>query len=114
MQQRLKEKTFLEDLDTKCDVQLNTGPPLVLTQVDRYLHGPVPSAENNHDTNIEQVKTVAVELMREVKKWANASYLPRQPSNLLVSTDAALFALGELSPGGALMKGFRGDSLSRT
>ncbi|XP_058807076.1 general transcription factor IIH subunit 1 [Phymastichus coffea] len=111
--QRVKEKIILEDLDTKSDVQINTDPPLVLTQVDRYLHGPVPNAENNHDTNIEQVKTVAVELMREVKKWANASYLPRQPSNLLVSTDAALFALGELSPGGALMKGFRRDSLGQ-
>ena len=91
----------------------NTGPALVLTQVDRYLHGPVPNLENNHDTSIEHVKTIASQLMRETGKWAATAYLPRQPSASLVNPAAAVSALGELTPGGSLMKGFREDSLGR-
>lgn len=86
---------------------------MVLAQVDRYLHGPVPTAENNQDSSVEQIKTIASQLMKETDKWSTVSYLPRQPSASLVNPAAAVFALGELTPGGSLMKGFREDSLGR-
>jgi transcription initiation factor TFIIH subunit 1 len=102
-----------EDLDTKFDVRSNTGPPLILTQVDRYLHGPVPNVENNHDSSVEHVKMIASQLMKETNKWSHTAYLSRQPSTSLVSPAASVSALGELTPGGSLMKGFREDSLGR-
>ncbi|XP_031782423.1 general transcription factor IIH subunit 1 [Nasonia vitripennis] len=110
---RVQDKLVYEDLDTNYDVKQNTGPPLILTQVDRYLHGPVPTAENNHDSSVEQIKIIASQLMKETDKWSTVSYLPRQPSASLVSPAAAVFALGELTPGGSLMKGFREDNLGQ-
>lgn len=77
------------------------------------MHGPVSNSENNHEPTTENVKTVASQLMREVDKWVSTSYLCRQTSTSLVNPAAAVSALGELTPGGALMKGFREDSLSR-
>ncbi|KAJ8678760.1 hypothetical protein QAD02_014547 [Eretmocerus hayati] len=110
---RIQEKLVYEDLDSKCDVQTSTGPPLVLTQVDRYLHGPVSSADVNDESPVEQIKSVAGQLMKELDRWASAGYLPRQNSTSLVSPAAAVSALGELTPGGSLMKGFREDSLGQ-
>lgn len=112
MQQRIQDKLIFEDLDEKYDVQVNTGPPLVLTQVDRYLHGPVSSNENNHDTT-DQVNTSIAQLLKDIDKWTESGFLSRKPSMSLVNPAAAVSALGELTPGGSLMKGFREDSLGR-
>ncbi|XP_014213223.1 general transcription factor IIH subunit 1 [Copidosoma floridanum] len=109
----IQDKIVFEDLDDKYDVQVNTGPPLVLTQVDRYLHGPVSLNENNHDASTDQIRVTISQLLKEMEKWSSTAYLPRQPSTSLVNPAAAVSALGELTPGGSLMKGFREDSLSQ-
>lgn len=86
---------------------------MVLTQTDRYLHGPTSSTENNHEAVHHQPQSIAGQLIKEVERQAAAGYLPRQPSVSLVNPAAAVSALGELTPGGSLMKGFREDSLGR-
>ena len=91
---------------------MNNVTPLKLTHVDRYLHGPVPGSG---DSGVSQkdIPIVLNQLKMEVSKWGNGNLLPRQDSKTLVSPGAAVLALGELTPGGALMKGFREESLGR-
>lgn len=48
-----------------------------------------------------------------MEKQAAAGYLPRQPAAALINPAATVSALGELTPGGSLMKGFREESLGR-
>lgn len=59
------------------------------------------------------MQNTLMHLKREASNWINGNSLPRQPSSSLVSSSAAVSALGELTPGGALMKGFREDNVGR-
>lgn len=59
--------------------------------------------------NPNEVAAVCRGVLQETKQWQTG----RQPSSALVSPAAAVGALGELSPGGALMRGFQEQSLAR-
>lgn len=53
--------------------------------------------------------TITRNILQDIRQqWSS-----RQPSSALVSPAAAVGALGELSPGGALMRGFQEQSLGR-
>ena len=101
-----------DDLEGSLDEKTNSGVPLNLTHVDRYLHGPIPGSIITESTTEEMQKTLG-ELKREAANWTNGNSLPRQSSSALLSSSAAVSALGELTPGGALMKGFREDNVGR-
>lgn len=58
----------------------------------------------------EEHFSTAISLGREAQNWG---VLQRQHMVSLVNPVAAVGALGELTPGGALMKGFQEESLSR-
>lgn len=75
--------------------------------MERYLHGPIPDATVDTLSGNE-ASIVAKGLFYETKQWN-----VRHPSNILVTPGAAVAALGELSPGGALMRGFQEQSLAR-
>lgn len=83
-----------------------------LTHVDRYLHGPVPGYRDTESTSEELLVTLNY-LKKEACGWISGNVLPRQAATSLVSPAAAVLALGELTPGGSLMKGFREESLGR-
>lgn len=83
-----------------------------LTHVDRYLHGPVPDCEDIEPTTEELLVTLN-HIKKEASGWILGNTLPRQVATSLVSPAAAVSALGELTPGGSLMKGFREESLGR-
>lgn len=112
LQRRIQEKITYDDLDQSCDVNINNGAPLNLTHIDRYLHGPVPGYGNTEPTSEELFVTLS-HLKKEASGWIAGSTLPRQAATSLVSPAAAVSALGELTPGGSLMKGFREESLGR-
>lgn len=112
LQRRIQEKITYDDLDQSCDVNTNNGTPLNLTHIDRYLHGPVPGYGNTEPTSEELFITLSY-LKKEASGWIAGSTLPRQAATSLVSPAAAVSALGELTPGGSLMKGFREESLGR-
>ncbi|XP_044255706.1 general transcription factor IIH subunit 1 [Tribolium madens] len=104
--QRIQSKITYDDLDSASS-STNSGPSLNLSKVERYLHGPMP------DTNIEQLNpseasSVLRGVLQETKQWQS-----RHPSSSLVTPAAAVGALGELSPGGALMRGFQEQSLAQ-
>jgi hypothetical protein len=54
--------------------------------------------------------SVTTRLQREVEGWCSVA---RPQAAALVNPAAAVSALGELTPGGALMKGFEEESLAR-
>lgn len=88
-------------------------------QVDRYLHGPVPlnpsdtlgcaSTSSEESINSGNLSSdVKQQLQQQCNNWNS-----RLPQRMLVNPTAAVSALGELSPGGALMRGFQEQSLAR-
>lgn len=112
LQRRIQEKLIYNDLDTSCDINTNNGTPLNLTHIDRYLHGPVPGYGDTESTS-EELLAMLSHIKKEASSWISGNTLPRQAATSLVSPAAAVSALGELTPGGALMKGFREESLGR-
>lgn len=111
-QLRIQEKLIYDDLDTTHDINTNNSAPLNLNHIDRYLHGPVPGYGNTEPTSEELLMTLN-QLRKEVSGWLAGNSIPRQLATSLVSPAAAVSALGELTPGGSLMKGFREESLGR-
>lgn len=111
-QLRIQEKLIYDDLDATYDTNSNSSAPLNLNHVDRYLHGPVPGYSNTEPTSEELLITLN-QLKKEASGWLTGNSIPRQLATSLVSPAAAVSALGELTPGGSLMKGFREESLGR-
>lgn len=109
---RIMEKIFFDDLETDAAEKV-VAPQLNLTKVERYLHGPVPSttgpssADEDDEPDVD-MNTVCSQLARSTEAW-----MQRTPYKALVSANGAVHALGELSPGGALMRGFQEQSLAR-
>lgn len=62
----------------------------------------------NENLNPNDTSLVLRNILQETKHWST-----KHLSNSLVSPAAAVSALGELSPGGALMRGFQEQSLAR-
>lgn len=58
--------------------------------------------------NPNEASSVLRNVLQETKHWST-----KHLSNSLVTPAAAVSALGELSPGGALMRGFQEQSLAR-
>lgn len=105
--QRIQEKITYEDLDTPDDNKSSSKLHLNLSKVERYLQGPIQGS-THESISSSDVLTVSRRLQNEVRNWHQ-----RQPSSALVSPAAAVGALGELSPGGALMRGFQEQSLAQ-
>ncbi|KAH0550539.1 general transcription factor IIH subunit 1 [Cotesia glomerata] len=107
---RIQEKIAYDDLD-ESTTEAALGTPLNLTHVDRYLHGPIAGSGSNQTT--DDLQTTLSLLKREAANWVNGNTLSRQPATSLISPAASVYALGELTPGGALMKGFREDNVGQ-
>lgn len=104
---RILEKIRYDDLES--DEQITKGPSqLNLVKVERYLHGPIPVAHIDTADDAHQLDAVQYQLLHSINGWST-----RTPHKVLVSATAAVNALGELSPGGAMMRGFQEQSLAR-
>ncbi|XP_018579408.1 general transcription factor IIH subunit 1, partial [Anoplophora glabripennis] len=104
--QRILEKISYDDLEDTDENKNRAASQLSLSKVERYLHGPTPDAATEY-LNPNEVSSVLRGVLQETKQWTH-----KHPSNNLVSPTAAVGALGELSPGGALMRGFQEQSLA--
>lgn len=108
---RIVEKCTYDDLADDQPIAVH-ATQLNLAKVERYLHGPVPDANTNsgYPPNAEMLDLTATHynIQQEKETWNT-----RTPHKVLVSATAAVNALGELSPGGALMRGFQEQSLAR-
>ncbi|KAG8257681.1 General transcription factor IIH subunit 1 [Homalodisca vitripennis] len=101
---RIQEKINYEDLDANCS-QSHSSSQLNLSKVERYLHGPTPGQQDELLPD-EAVGRAWVGLQQELAVWS-----PHPPT--LVAPAAAVSALGELTPGGALMKCYHDESLAQ-
>lgn len=114
--QRILEKIRYDDLEGDTDENgehANNGKAsskqLNLVKVERYLHGPVPIS-NQMDANddVSDLEATQFHMIKCTETWNT-----RTPQKVLVDPKAAVNALGELTPGGALMRGFQEQSLAR-
>ncbi len=102
IQARIQEKISFEDL------QPPPPPPfqrLNLSQVDRYLNGPVPVYKTESITS-DQLKRSAGGMKELSARWGHKK-------TQLLDPKLALNLLGELSPGGAMMKSSGSEDTSR-
>lgn len=72
--------------------------------MERYLHGPTPG-QHEEMLSEEAVESATAKLQQDLAVWG--------PRSVLVAPAAAVSALGELTPGGALMKCHLDESLAR-
>ncbi|KAB0799219.1 hypothetical protein PPYR_07099 [Photinus pyralis] len=105
---RIQEKITYEDLDSSNDTSNASKSILNLSKVERYLHGPMPGS-NAEYLSVNDASSINRNILNECKQWQGG----RQQTSNLVSPAAAVGALGELSPGGALMRGFQEQSLAQ-
>ncbi|CAL1271219.1 unnamed protein product [Larinioides sclopetarius] len=96
----IESKTVYEDLtgNTKQNVS-----SLNLTKVSRYLSGPVPLIDIN-DVSPEEVAMAVNHLNNSIYNWT-----PILPN--VLSPSSAIVALGDVLPGGSLMKNMDGTHL---
>lgn len=115
--QRIIEKIHYEDLGEPlietADIidsskKFNKSRELSLAKEERYLHGPMPITGYDMHEDPSRMEEIQYHLMRATENWTQ-----RTPHKVLVSPTAAVNALGELSPGGALMRGFHEQSVGR-
>jgi len=106
--QKILDKISYDDLEGD-EVEKNNGVHLNLSKVERYLHGPMPDPVTDH-ININEASHVMRNVLQEARQWQTR---PHVPNYGLVTPSAAIVALGELSPGGALMRGFQEQSLAQ-
>lgn len=106
---RLIEKIVYEDLvDDPIETVSNGHTELSLSKVDRYCHGPVIAPIVDHSVDPNDLETVQMKMLQETEGWKM-----RTPHKVLVNPKTAVHVLGELSPGGALMRGYRDLSATR-
>lgn len=115
---RILEKIRYDDLVTEnpsdavngCASNQSTPSELSLLKVERYLHGPVPNLySSDGNENLNNMEVTQAQILKSLEVWGQ-----RTPQKLLINPKAAVHALGELSPGGALMRGFQEQSLSQS
>ncbi|XP_050300095.1 general transcription factor IIH subunit 1 isoform X2 [Anthonomus grandis grandis] len=106
--QKILEKITYDDLEGE-DNQKNGNVHLNLSKVERYLHGPMPDAGGEH-INSNESAHLTRSVLQEARQWQAR---PHAPNFNLVTPSAAIMALGDLSPGGALMRGFQEQSLAQ-
>ncbi|XP_055304699.1 general transcription factor IIH subunit 1 [Sitodiplosis mosellana] len=114
---RIMEKIRLDDLAMDGSAEVVNGTAsnaasaseLSLLKIERYLHGPVPDAfTTDGNENLNNMEVTQAQIHKSTEVWGS-----RTPQKLLINPKAAVNALGELTPGGALMRGFQEQSLSQ-
>lgn len=114
--QRIIEKIQFDDLGSESSTLDNSTPStsnnLTLERLERYLYGPTPSSTgvtNNVNKGQEHSSHTVDQMIRQTaNEWGQ-----RVPHKQLINPTHAVNALGELSPGGLLMRGYQDQNLSQ-
>lgn len=114
--QRINEKIQFDDLGSEAmnaaSSALAPASTLNLERLERYLYGPTPSStvtSQSQNKGQEYSTDVADQMIRQsLGDWGQ-----RVPHKHLINPTQAVNALGELSPGGLLMRGYQDHNLSQ-
>lgn len=112
--QRILETIQYDDLGSDSAEKLAPAATnnLSLEKLERYLYGPTPSTSTNtssHSKTHENSADVVDQMIRQnANEWGQ-----RVPHKQLLNPSHAVNALGELSPGGLLMRGYQDQNLSQ-
>ncbi|KAH1027638.1 general transcription factor IIH subunit 1 [Dendroctonus ponderosae] len=106
--QKILDKISYDDLEDN-EKATNGNIHLSLSKVERYLHGPMPDTITEH-INPNEASHIMRNVLQEARQWQAR---PHMPNYGIVPPSAAIQALGDLSPGGALMRGFQEQSLAQ-
>lgn len=112
---RIMEKIHFDDLGL--DVSSDNSAPtqstsLNLERLERYLYGPTPSTSTSSHNVSKGHEHLADNVDQMIREHAN-EWGQRVPHKQLISPANAVSALGELSPGGLLMRGYQDQNLSQ-
>ncbi|EDW02688.1 general transcription factor IIH subunit 1 [Drosophila grimshawi] len=109
---RVMEKIRYEDLgnpqsesDDDAPQSSNKAKHFELSKVERYLNGPLQNQMYENHSDSLAFEYVQYKLVRNSESW-----LDRSAQRNVICSKAAVNALGELSPGGSLMRGFQEQS----
>eukprot|EP00099_Drosophila_melanogaster_P005466 NP_001246321.1 transcription factor B1, isoform D [Drosophila melanogaster] len=110
--QRLMEKIHYVDLgdpilegDDSANGEKAKSKHFELSKVERYLNGPVQNSMYDNHNDPMSLEEVQYKLVRNSESWLN-----RNVQRTFICSKAAVNALGELSPGGSMMRGFQEQS----
>jgi len=112
--QRIVEKIQFDDLGSDITAESVRSAPankLNLERLERYLYGPTPSTSataSSASKGGESIEVVDQMIRESASEWGQ-----RVPHKQLISPVHAVNALGELSPGGLLMRGYQDQNLSQ-
>ncbi|KAJ8299253.1 hypothetical protein KUTeg_023313 [Tegillarca granosa] len=99
---KIREKLKMEDLQESTN---SKNVNLRLTKMEGYLHGPTPVMATRYTTS-EDVINAASSVSEEISHWS-------PDLTQVLSGQAAVSVLGELSPGGLLMHGTSAHQLNQ-
>lgn len=110
--QRIVEKIQYDDLggETSNLTSFTASPALNLERLERYLYGPTPTAPA---TITSKTQELPPEVVDQTLRQNSLSWGQRVPHKNLINPTHAVNALGELSPGGLLMRGYQDHNLSQ-
>lgn len=113
--QKIAEKISFDDLCSDSTVEgLSKSSPnsLNLEKLERYLYGPTPTtstaAKSTAKSQEHSIDTADQLIRQSTIEWSQ-----RVPHKQLINPTHAVNALGELSPGGLLMRGYQDQNLSQ-
>jgi transcription initiation factor TFIIH subunit 1 len=110
--QRITEKIQYDDLgggSTNSTI-INSTTALNLERLERYLYGPTPTATS---TITSKTQELPPEVVDQTLRQNSSIWGQRVPHKNLINPSSAVNALGELSPGGLLMRGYQDQNLSQ-
>ncbi|KAH3877055.1 hypothetical protein DPMN_000911, partial [Dreissena polymorpha] len=99
---RIREKNHYDDLDL---IETRKSTNLRLSRMERYLHGPTPVTSMRY-TSSEDLISATNNVSAEIDSW-------NPDLSRVLPGSTAISVLGELSPGGALMRGTTQQQLSQ-
>lgn len=113
--QRIIEKIQFDDLGFEGSQESSAAAPassLNLERLERYLYGPTPSS-NVSSQVVNKSPEYSTDAVDQMLRQCAHEWGPRVPHKQLLNPSHAVQALGELSPGGLLMRGYQDSNLSQ-
>lgn len=114
--QRIIEKIQFDDLGsealTEASALAPTNNSLSLERLERYLYGPTPSS-NVISQVVNKSQEFTADVVDQMLRQSASEWGQRVPHKQLLNPSHAVHALGELSPGGLMMRGYQDSNLSQ-